>query len=358
MRFPKSIKSGDTIGIIAPSFGASSSPFKDRLDRSVECFKKVGYKVKLGPNAYLGEGLGKSNTPEKCAAEIMDFFTDPSVDAILSAGGGETMCEDLRFVDYEKIAAAPAKWFSGFSDNTNLTFTLATQCDTASIYGSHASHFWHESSFSKGEGAEGRSARETLEIMRGERCAVKNRDFWEKESIESDDPFKKPNLTEPYAMKVLLPGAPEDDLSPEGKSVRFEGRLIGGCLDCLQILAGTPYAGIDKFVKRYKDEGIVWFFEACDLNTMSIRRTLWQLREAGWFEGAKGFLVGRPLCFGEDQLGMNQYNAVTGALAELGVPILMDLDIGHTEQMMPLVSGARTSVTAEDNSIMISQIFR
>ena len=71
MRYPKSIKTGDTIGVIAPSFGASSSPFKDRLDRSVENFEKAGYRVKLGPNAFLGEGLGKSNTPEKCAAEIM-----------------------------------------------------------------------------------------------------------------------------------------------------------------------------------------------------------------------------------------------------------------------------------------------
>ena len=370
MRYPKSIKTGDTIGVIAPSFGASSSPFKDRLDRSVENFEKAGYRVKLGPNAFLGEGLGKSNTPEKCAAEIMDFFTDNSVDAIFAAGGGETMCEDLGFVDFEKLATAPAKWFSGFSDNTNLTFTLATQCDTASIYGAHAAHFWHTASF-MGESqisdvSEGRSARETLEIMRGERSVVQNRQFWERESIDSDDPFQEPNLAEPFGMKVFAPGKTignhtaecmsVDELNPEGKNVKIEGRLIGGCLDCLQVLSGTPYAGIDKFIKRYKDEGIVWFFEACDLNPMSIRRTLWQLREAGWFEGAKGFLVGRPLCFGADILGMNQYNAVTGVLAELGVPILMDLDIGHTEQMMPLVSGCHAKVITKDNSVRIEQL--
>ncbi|MCR4721309.1 MAG: LD-carboxypeptidase [Lachnospiraceae bacterium] len=369
MRFPKNIKTGDTIGVIAPSFGASSSPFKDRLDRSVENFEKAGYRVKLGPNAFLGEGLGKSNTPEKCAAEIMDFFTDNSVDAIFAAGGGETMCEDLRFVDFEKLAAVPAKWFSGFSDNTNLTFTLATQCDTASIYGAHAAHFWHTASFlgesQIGDVSEGRSARETLEIMKGERKVAENRRFWETESIESDDPFREPNLTEPFGMKVFVPeenctgriaeSMSLQDLDPEGKTVRFEGRLIGGCLDCLQVLAGTPYSGTEKFVNRYKDEGIVWFFEACDLNPMGIRRALWQLRESGWFEGTKGFLIGRPLHFGEDILGMNQYNAVTGILAEFGVPILMDLDIGHTEQMMPLVTGSRVIAQTNGNAVSVIQ---
>ncbi|MCR5431304.1 MAG: LD-carboxypeptidase [Lachnospiraceae bacterium] len=349
MRFPKYIKKGDTIGIIAPSFGAVGSPYKDRLDRSIENLKKAGYNVEVGPNAYLAEGLGKSNTPEACGAEIMDFFTKRNVDAVISAGGGETMCEDLRFVDFEKLAAAEPKWFAGYSDNTNLLLPLATQCDTAGIYGPNAAHFWADPF--------ARHAREMLEIMKGERDTVTNHDFWEKEGIESDDPFAPANLTEPFGMKVFLPGAPEDDLSPEGKNTGVEGRLIGGCLDCLQILAGTPYAGTDKFIKRYKDEGIVWFFEACDLNPMAIRRALWQLRENGWFEGVKGFLVGRPLHYGEDCLGMNQYNAVTGVLAEMGVPILMDLDIGHTEQMMPLVCGCHAIVETCGNSLSVKQQF-
>ena len=97
---------------------------------------------------------------------------------------------------------------------------------------------------------------------------------------------------------------------------------------------------------------------ATALNPMSIRRTLWQLREAGWFEGAKGFLVGRPLCFGTESLGMNHYNAVTGALAELRVPILMDLDIGHTEQMMPLMTGCYANVMTRENSVRIEQLMR
>ena len=48
-------------------------------------------------------------------------------DAIISCGGGELMCEILRYVDFERIAQAKPKWFMGYSDNTNLTFLLTTR---------------------------------------------------------------------------------------------------------------------------------------------------------------------------------------------------------------------------------------
>jgi len=350
MRYPQNLNKGDNIGIIAPSFGAASSPYRERMERSLDNIRKEGFNIVCGPNTYLGEGLGKSNTPEACAAEIMDFFTEREVKAILSAGGGETMCEDLRYVDFEKLAKADPKWFCGYSDNTNLTFTLAAQCDIASIYGPCAGHFWSEPLTEP--------VREMLEILKGERNTVKNRKLWERYETENDDPFAPANLSEPFNMKLLLPGEACDDIEPEGKSCMLEGRLIGGCLDCLQILAGTPYAGIEGFVKRYRDEGIVWFLEACDLNPMAVRRAIWQLREAGWFEGAVGFLIGRPYRFDDEVLGMNRYNAVTGVLAELKVPVIMDLDIGHTEPMMPLVTGCFAKVHTGGNSIAIEQSFR
>ena len=35
------------------------------------------------------------------------------------------------------------------------------------------------------------------------------------------------------------------------------------------------------------------------------------------------------------------------------VPIIMDLDIGHTAPMMPIVSGAKAEIVVEKNSIKI-----
>ena len=59
---------------------------------------------------------------------------------------------------------------------------------------------------------------------------------------------------------------------------------------------------------------------------MSIRRAIWQMKNAGWFSHVKGFLIGRPLCFGEEMFGIDHYEAVLGLLAEYDVPVIMDLD--------------------------------
>lgn len=42
----------------------------------------------------------------------------------------------------------------------------------------------------------------------------------------------------------------------------------------------------------------------------------------GWFKHVKGFIIGRPLCFGTDMMGNDQYNAVTGILSKYKVPII------------------------------------
>ena len=115
--------------------------------------------------------------------------------------------------------------------------------------------------------------------------------------------------------------------------------MIGGCLDCLVNLAGTEYDRVRDFTEKYREKGILWFLEACDLNVFAIRRGLWELKHAGWFQNAKGFLIGRPRN-GEEMIGLDHFEAVTAPLREFGVPILMDLDIGHVPPMMPLICGS------------------
>ena len=91
---------------------------------------------------------------------------------------------------------------------------------------------------------------------------------------------------------------------------------------------------------------------------MSIRRALWQMKEAGWFEHLKGFLIGRPLCFGTDMFGCDQYRAVTDVLGEYNVPIIMDIDIGHLPPMMPLICGSTADITLKGNNISIRYTFK
>ena len=140
--------------------------------------------------------------------------------------------------------------------------------------------------------------------------------------------------------------------------IELEGRLIGGCMDILQMYPGTPYDKVKDFNEKYKEDGFIWFMESCDLNLMSIRRAIWQLKQAGWFEHLKGFLIGRPLQYGEEAFGINQYRAVTDVLAEYNVPIIMDLDLGHLPPSIPMISGGTAKVSVKGNDVTIQYTFQ
>ena len=76
MRYAEFLKEGGTIGFVAPSFGANIEPYHSAFDRALENLTKKGYSYVLGPNCYAGEGIGISNTPEKCGAELENAYCD------------------------------------------------------------------------------------------------------------------------------------------------------------------------------------------------------------------------------------------------------------------------------------------
>lgn len=340
MRIPKFLKEGGTIGFAAPSFGCNIEPYKSGFINAQKKFIEMGYKLEIGENCYKGCGIGISNTPRECGKELNSFMTRKRADVVISCGGGELMCEVLDYVDFENISKSEPIWYMGFSDNTNMTFLLPTLCDTAAIYGPCAPAFgmreWHKSLY------------DALGIMTNQVNTIFDYSMWEKESLKTaDNPLEPYNLTE------------EDKLYYYNcYDLRYgvTGRLIGGCLDCLSTLVGTRYDKVAEFNEKYKDDGIIWFIESCDLNVMGIRRALWQLKHAGWFKYVRCFLIGRPLCFGQKLLGLDQYDAVTEVLGDFYVPIIMDMDIGHLPPMMPLVTGAKIFLMSEFSKVRLEYL--
>ena len=336
MRFPKFLKENGTIGFVAPSFGCSFDPYKAAFIKAQEKFKALGYRLDLGPNCYEDSGIGISNIPSMCAREFMDYYCSAENDVLISCGGGELMCEILDYIDFEKLSKAESKWFMGYSDNTNMTFLLTTLCDTASIYGPCVSTFgmekWHA------------SLNDAFDILTGRKLTVSGYSMWEKESLKSaENPYANYNLTEKRTLHRFSEG-----------NLHMRGRLLGGCMDCLVNLLGTVYDRVPQFCEKYKDDGIIWFLESCDLNVMSIRRAVWQMKHAGWFKYVKGFIIGRPVCFGQEMMGLDQYKAVYELIREYNVPVIMDADIGHLPPMMPLVCGSIADIDVKGNDIKVN----
>nr|WP_304429732.1 S66 peptidase family protein [uncultured Acetatifactor sp.] len=385
MRYPKHLPQGGTIGFLAPSFGCNIEPYRTGFDHALEEWQKMGYHVLLGPNCYVGDGIGISSTPENCGREVMKMFLSGEADCLISCGGGELMCEILPYVDFERLAQAEPKWFMGYSDNTNLTYLLATLADTASVYGPCASSFgmepWHEALWDAFgilagksgvwmRGTMGKTAAEAHMSAAGREAGrkggeptaaggdcsqseephdavVRGYGQWEKESLKNpENPLAPYNLTEPLEIRTYV------GREPACGEVAFQGRLLGGCLDCLVNLPGTRFDRTREFVERYREDGIIWFLEACELNVFAIRRGLWQLEESGWFEHVKGFLIGRPEN-GEPMMGLDAYSAVLEVAGRKDVPVVMDVDLGHLPPMMPIVVGSMADVAVKGNDIRI-----
>lgn len=350
MRYPRDLEKGGTIGFPAPSFGCNIEPYRSAFDHALDRWRSMGYKTLPGPNCYAGEGVGISNTPEKCGAEIMEMFCGQEADVLISCGGGELMCEILEYVDFPRLAEAAPKWFMGYSDNTNLVYPLVTLCDTAAVYGPCASAFgmepWHA------------SIDDALKLLTGEKRVMENYPLWEKESLKNEEnPLEPYHVTEPLALKVFTEGQLVEDPGKAGTELRVIGRLLGGCMDCLVNLLGTRYDGTVAFCEKYREDGILWMLEACDLNVMAIRRAMWQMEQAGWFRHVKGFLFGRALN-GQPMMDLDAYQAVLAVAAKYHVPVLMDLDIGHLSPMMPLVVGSMATVTLQGNYVKLEMEYR
>jgi len=65
-------------------------------------------------------------------------------------------------------------------------------------------------------------------------------------------------------------------------SVRITGRLIGGCVETVCNLAGTPYGDVAGFGGKYADDGLIVYLEAAGDEAATICRNLHGLRLAGW----------------------------------------------------------------------------
>lgn len=140
MIVPEFLKSGDAVGITAPSDGNRKPMDFMRLDLAKETMAGLGYAVKETENVRQSDGRGRSSSKEERASQFMELIRDPDVKYIYSAKGGDFLMEILPLLDWKEIQAS-AKWFQGFSDNTGLTYSIAVNCDVATVYGNHFNDF-------------------------------------------------------------------------------------------------------------------------------------------------------------------------------------------------------------------------
>jgi muramoyltetrapeptide carboxypeptidase len=315
IRFPRPLRSGDTIAVTAPSSGVGSGALP-RLALVLDALRARGFRVIEG-ECLRQQQHDQSAPAAQRAAELMRFLSDPAVAAVMPPWGGERAMELLPLLDFEALRGLAPTWLLGFSDISTLQMPLALQAGWASAHGSNLMDL----APSQTEPL----VRDVLKVLAADgaqpvvqQASARFQRHWIAFETHPAAPL---NLTEPTRWRRL-------DGREEPLTLR--GRLIGGCLDTVSRLAGTPFGDVPGFVRACAADGALLYLENCELSPCEMLRTLVSLRLHGWFDGLAGVLLGRtaaPAVDGAQRLTHDQ--AVLDALGELRCPVLLDLDIGH-----------------------------
>lgn len=319
MIYPEFLKENDLIGVTAPSAGLDEGHLVGYL-KSLEHFHARGWQVTETANVRLPDMPSSSGAQR--AKELKGLSQDSRVKMIWCAAGGDFLVEMLPYTDFEGLKANP-KWVQGYSDPTGLLFPITTKYDVATIYGPNAGGFDMETLH---------PALETsLDILSGKLPVQRSFERWQPFDAASR-PDGGYNLTRPVCWQT--PCGPIDQT----------GRLLGGCLDVIDILRGTDFIDVPGFVKRYENDGIIWYFDIFAMTAEQVFYSLWSMKQAGWFRTAKAILLGRVMFPGGMMLSYEQ--AVRRALGDL--PLALEADIGHVKPCFTLINGALGHITVEN----------
>lgn len=322
MRFPAPLVPGDLIGVTAPSSGVPDD-LRPRLDYCVQHLRGLGFEVVVG-ECLDGSGITSAPAVER-AAELTWMLLDPRVRAVVPPWGGELAIDLLPLLDVDRIAAADPTWVVGYSDTSTLLVPLTMLTGVATLHGPGLmdAPFHVPEPLLHWLDVAGAATASTL--VQG--SASHRQESWP--DLLAHPEVREMPLTVPSRWQVL---------DERHVGVPIAGRLLGGCLETLAMLPGTPYGDVTASADAYAPEGLLLYLEAAESDAATVARLLWHLRLAGWFDRATGVLVGRTAA--PSKGSFTQLDAVRHALGDLGLPVLYDVDLGHVPPQLALVNGA------------------
>lgn len=338
IRYPRPLQQGDTIGVTAPSSGVDES-LHHLVHHAKHQFEKRGFNVHVD-DTVLTQYKAASATKEVRAAKLMEMFNNPDINAIIPPWGGEILLEILPFIDWDKI---DPKWILGYSDMSTFLFAMTVKTGIATAHGPNfvelRSDEWEP------------VASQFMNVLQASEGSIIEQHSSEK--FQSKWQHDAPN--DPYVYKL--------DSSTAWKTIgtdtiELEGRFLGGCIDTIRHLVGTPYGDIASFQKNFlNDEPILWYFENCEMNATDFHRSMLQFAYAGWFDNAAGIIFGRSPA-GQEVGGFTVLDSMERLKEMIGLPVVYDADVGHVPPQITFVNGAQGRVSVENGKGRVITTFR
>lgn len=290
------LKTGDKIGLIAPSVGLKE---KD-LAPTLAFFKKLNLTPILASNLNSNYRY-MAGTDQERALNINKMFEDSSIKALFCLRGGAGATRMLDYLDY-KIIQNNLKPVVGLSDSTALQNALYAKTKNPSLTGFLPLYDLNNKTIA--------------------------------------------SQTEASLLSALFE---KNHLITSGTSLHegtAEGVIIGGCLSVLLYLCGTPY---------FPDlSGKILLLEDIEEKTYKIDLMLNQLKQQKGFNALNGIIIGQftdcPVVDPEDGT-IN--DCIKDFAQNLNIPIITDFAYGHipARHILPIGLMAKISATPETCTI-------
>jgi muramoyltetrapeptide carboxypeptidase LdcA involved in peptidoglycan recycling len=341
-RYAAKPRPGDKVAVLSPA-AALPALFPHVFDLGLE---RLAEQYAVVPVEY--PTTRTMSPPAARAADVNAAFADPEITAILTSIGGQDEIKILKHLDAGVIAANPKPFF-GLSDNSNLH-----------------NYLWNLGIVSYYGGAVmvelGRCGSVNPHTAEAFRASFLGEGWYD---LRPADTYTDVNLD--WADPANLAREPEMFRGAgwqwHGGSGAVEGRLWGGCLEIVDFnLRAARYLAPDDAAY----DGCVLYLETSEeLPTAQyVGELLMCMGERGLLRRFTALLMGRPKAWSlEHRNGPEerkafvdaQHEAVLGAMAEYSpdVPVVLDVDVGHTDPQLVLPNGGEVRIDPAAGTISV-----
>lgn len=313
---PPRLSPDNRIGIIA-----TSSPItldEPTIQRGYQRLSDLGLTAVEAPNCRQHTGHTAGTIRDRVQA-IHDFLIDPNIHAIMAFWGGHQTHELLEYLDFDLFTAHP-KPIIGYSDLTPLLNVITARTGLITFSGPAVITFAKPTLFDY-------TTHYFKQVLFAPATEL---DFHAATTISTNLWYEHDNLT------MLERPATGWKTFQKG---RARGRLFGGNLGSLLLLAGTPYwpdlTDTILFVEEDESE-----------SPETINRLFTQLRHMGIYDQISGLLIGRLPDSVQFTPGNNLTNILKTALKGYDIPVLYNVDFGHTDPLLTIPIGTLAELDA------------
>ena len=339
-----------TVAIVSLSSGIIGEDFaRHEYEIGKKRLESYGLQVRLMEHTLKGIEYVKDHPAER-AMDLIRAFTDPSIDMIFCAIGGDDTYRLLPylFAQNELQEAVKSgkekKIFLGFSDTT-MNHLMLHKIGIPTFYGqsflADVCELDHEML------PYSRKYFEEL-LHTGRISEIRPSDVWYEERTDySEAAVGTKRISHPDKGFELL----------QGQAV-FSGEILGGCIDSLyDIFNHDRYADSQELCEKYhlfpeqEDwRGKILLLESSEEQPTPqlYRKMLLALKNTGIFKVLSGVLVGKPM----DELYYDAYKEILiDTIADPHLSILYNVNIGHAAPRCIIPFGIRATVDAVNQVI-------